>query len=42
MPLDVFGPERAHRLPDDLHPDTEGCTSWAANFIARVARLFFR
>lgn len=30
--LDVFGPDLAHLLPDDLHPNAEGYVALAGNF----------
>lgn len=40
--LDIFGPEYAHLLPDDLHPNVEGYNILAHNFLKRVVRPFFK
>src|SRR5439155_3129511 len=40
--LDVFGPDLAHLLPDDLHPDAEGYRRMGENFLRVVAERFFR
>jgi len=34
--LDIFGPEYAHHLPDQLHPDADGYRIMAENFQKRV------
>lgn len=39
--LDVFGPDYAHLLPDDLHPDADGYRTMGKNFITEVADQFF-
>ena len=39
--LDVFGPELAERLPDELHPDAEGYRIMGANFVREVAKPLF-
>jgi hypothetical protein len=39
--LRIFGPELAHRLPDDLHPDAEGYRLMGANFLREVAGPLF-
>ena len=31
--LKVFGSEYAHLLPDDVHPDNEGCAVMAKNLL---------
>jgi len=40
--LDLFGPDLAHLLPDELHPNAEGYRKLARNFLERVAPRFFR
>lgn len=39
--LDLFGPEYAHMLPDQLHPDAEGYKIMAGNFRRNVADTVF-
>ena len=39
--LDVFGPDLAGFLPDDLHPDAEGYRRMGANFLEKVAQRCF-
>jgi len=39
--LDVFGPDLAHFLPDDLHPNAEGYKVLGNNFLRVVAEQFF-
>ena len=39
--LELFGPDLAHLLPDDLHPDAEGYEIMGQNFVDRVASRFF-
>ena len=39
--LSLFGPEHAHMLPDDLHPDAEGYETLARNFLREVAAPLF-
>lgn len=39
--LDVFGPELAHLLPDDLHPDAEGYKALGRNFADVVMQRLF-
>ena len=39
--LELFGPDLAHLLPDDLHPDAEGYKIMGQNFVDRVASKFF-
>ena len=39
--LRLFGPEHAHMLPDDLHPDAEGYETLARNFLREVAEPLF-
>ena len=34
--LELFGPEYAHLLPDQLHPDAEGYKALGRNFLDRV------
>ncbi len=38
--LTVFGPDSAHLLPDDLHPNAEGYRLMGKNFIEKVTPLF--
>ena len=38
--LELFGPELAALLPDELHPDAEGYRRLGANFLRVVAPLF--
>ncbi len=40
--LEIFGPELAEYLPDELHPSHEGYARLAENFLARVAQPLFR
>ena len=39
--LELFGPDLAHLLPDDLHPDAEGYKIMGWNFVDKVASRFF-
>ena len=39
--LSIFGPDSAHLLPDDLHPNPEGYQLMGERFIAQVAEQFF-
>ncbi|MBT3268156.1 GDSL family lipase [Candidatus Poribacteria bacterium] len=39
--LDVFGPDLAHLLPDDLHPDADGYKALGRNFADVVMRRLF-
>ena len=39
--LDLFGPELAHMLPDELHPDPQGYKVLAQNFSRKVADTIF-
>ena len=39
--LELFGPDLAHLLPDDLHPDAEGYKIMGQNFVDKVASKFF-
>ena len=39
--LKLFGPEYAHLLPDQLHPDSEGYKILGQNFLRKVAAPFF-
>ena len=39
--LELFGPDLAHLLPDDLHPDAEGYKIMGQNFVDKVASRFF-
>ena len=39
--LRLFGPEHAHMLPDDLHPDAEGYATMGHNFLREVAAPLF-
>ena len=39
--LQLFGPEMAHMLPDDLHPDAEGYQAMGRNFVEKVAATVF-
>ena len=39
--LQIFGPEAAHLLPDDLHPNAEGYQVLARNFLRQVAAKVF-
>ena len=39
--LELFGPDLAHMLPDDLHPDAEGYKIMGRNFVDKVASKFF-
>ncbi len=39
--LSLFGPEHAHLLPDELHPDAEGYKILAENFLKEVAGPIF-
>ena len=39
--LDIFGPDLAHLLPDELHPDAEGYKVMGQNFVDRVAGKLF-
>ena len=39
--LELFGPEMAHMLPDDLHPDAEGYQAMGRNFVEKVAATVF-
>ena len=40
--LHVFGPDLAHLLPDDLHPNAEGYRRMGDHFLRVVAERFFR
>lgn len=40
--LDIFGPEHADLLPDELHPNAEGYRIMGRNFLERVAAPLFR
>ena len=39
--LKLFGPDLAHLLPDELHPDAEGYKIMGENFVEHVASRFF-
>ena len=39
--LELFGPDLAHLLPDDLHPNAEGYKIMGQNFVQKVAGKFF-
>lgn len=39
--LSLFGPEHAHMLPDDLHPDADGYETMGRNFLREVASTLF-
>ena len=39
--LDLFGPEHADMLPDELHPDAQGYKVLAQNFSRKVAQTVF-
>ena len=39
--LELFGPDLAHLLPDDLHPDAEGYKIMGQNFVDKIASRFF-
>ena len=39
--LELFGPDLAHLLPDDLHPNAEGYKIMGQNFVDKVASRFF-
>ena len=39
--LELFGPDLAHMLPDDLHPDAKGYKIMGRNFVDKVASKFF-
>ena len=39
--LDLFGPDLAHLLPDDLHPNAEGYKVMGQNFVDRVVQRYF-
>ena len=39
--LELFGPDLAHMLPDDLHPDAKGYKIMGRNFVEKVASRFF-
>lgn len=39
--LRVFGPELAHLLPDELHPNAEGYRRMGENYLREVARPLF-
>ena len=39
--LQIFGPETAHLLPDDLHPNAEGYRVLGRNFLREVAAKVF-
>ena len=39
--LELFGPDLAHLLPDDLHPNAEGYKIMGQNFVKKVAGKFF-
>ena len=39
--LELFGPDMAHMLPDDLHPDAEGYQAMGRNFVEKVAATVF-
>ena len=39
--LELFGPEMAHMLPDDLHPDADGYQAMGQNFVEKVAATVF-
>lgn len=40
--LELFGPDLAHLLPDDLHPDAEGYKIMGGNFARKVAGKYFK
>jgi lysophospholipase L1-like esterase len=37
--LDVFGSDKAHLLPDDLHPNNEGYGIMASNLLRLLPRI---
>ena len=39
--LDILGPDHAHLLPDDVHPNAEGYELMGRNFLEKVVRRFF-
>jgi lysophospholipase L1-like esterase len=39
--LDIFGPDLAHLLPDDLHPNAAGYEVLGRNFLAKVVAPLF-
>ena len=39
--LDLFGPEHADLLPDELHPDAQGYKVLAKNFLGKVSQSVF-
>jgi hypothetical protein len=39
--LEIFGPDLAHLLPDELHPNAEGYKLMGRNFREKVAQQFF-
>ena len=39
--LEILGPEEAHLLPDDLHPDAEGYRLMGDRFLKRVVERLF-
>ena len=39
--LELFGPEHADMLPDELHPDAQGYKVLAQNFSLKVAQTVF-
>ena len=39
--LELFGPDLAHLLPDDLHPDAEGYKIMGQHFVEKVASRYF-
>jgi len=39
--LDLFGPEHADMLPDELHPNAQGYAVLADNFLRKVAQTVF-
>ncbi len=39
--LELFGPDLAHLLPDELHPDAEGYKVMGRNFLQKVAARVF-
>lgn len=39
--LEIFGPQDAHLLPDNLHPNAEGYALMGQRFLDKVARVYF-
>lgn len=39
--LEIFGPQDAHLLPDNLHPNAEGYALMGQRFLEKVARVYF-